>query len=58
MHYTIESDLFEIDGKKKGDTVTDKELLEAGLNVKALVDGGHLSGKAQPKPATDKGAGE
>ena len=58
MNYTIQSDNFEIETKKKGDQVTDKELLEAGFNIDALVDGGHLSGKVQTKTATEKGADE
>lgn len=58
MSYTIESDTFVFGTKKKGDQITEKELLEAGLNIDALVGGNHLSSKAQPKPAPDKGADE
>lgn len=47
MTYTITSDNFE--AKKKGDSITDKELLELGLNVDALVAGEHI--KASIKPA-------
>jgi len=43
MLYTITSDTLAVPGKQKGDTVVEKELLEAGLNVAALVSGGHLS---------------
>lgn len=58
MNYTIESENFALGTKKKGDQVADKELLEAGINIDALIDGGHISGKAQTKPAIDKGADE
>jgi hypothetical protein len=40
MSYTVNSDRFAL--KAKGESVTDKELLEAGCNVQALVAGGHL----------------
>ena len=44
MTYVITSHNCEIGSKKKGDAVTEKELLEAGLNIDALIDGGHISG--------------
>jgi hypothetical protein len=51
MNYTVASDNFE--AKKFGETVTEKELLEIGVNIKALIAGGHLSsGKATPTTAT------
>jgi hypothetical protein len=50
MSYTITSDNFE--AKKKGETITDKELLELGLNADALVAGEHIKKSAQTKPAT------
>jgi hypothetical protein len=40
MGYTVNSDNFAL--KKKGEAITEKELLEAGCNVAALVAGGHL----------------
>jgi hypothetical protein len=40
MSYTVNSDNFVL--KAKGQSVSDKELLEAGCNVQALVAGGHL----------------
>jgi len=50
MSYTVTSDNFE--AKKKGETITDKELLELGLNIDALVAGEHLKKSASTKPAT------
>jgi hypothetical protein len=50
MSYTVASDNFE--AKKKGESVTEKELLELGLNAEALVAGGHLKSNAPTKPAT------
>jgi hypothetical protein len=47
--YTITSDTFSVANKKKGDQVADKELLEAGLNIAALVGGGHLSSNSPVK---------
>lgn len=40
MGYIVNSDSFAL--KKKGEAMTEKELLEAGCNVAALVAGGHL----------------
>jgi hypothetical protein len=50
MSYTVTSDNFE--AKKKGETITDKELLELGLNADALVAGEHIKKSLQTKPAT------
>jgi hypothetical protein len=50
MSYTITSDNFE--GKTKGDSITEKELLESGLNIEALITGEHLKKTATTKPAT------
>ena len=50
MSYTVTSDNFE--AKKKGESITEKELLELGLNADALVAGDHLKSNAQTKPAT------
>ena len=49
MQYTITSDIFVMSGKKKGDQVAEKELLEAGLNIAALVSGEHLSSNSPVK---------
>jgi len=54
MSYTVTSDNFE--AKKKGESITDKELLELGLDAKALVAGDHLKNNAPTKPATEKEA--
>lgn len=51
MSYTVTSDNFE--AKKKGESITDKELLELGLNTDALVAGEHIKKSAPAiKPAT------
>jgi hypothetical protein len=50
MSYTVASDNFE--AKKKGDSVTEKELLELGLNVEALIAGGYLKSNAAIKTTT------
>jgi len=50
MSYIVTSDNFE--AKKKGESITDKELLELGLNAEALVAGSHLKSNAPIKPAT------
>jgi hypothetical protein len=47
--YTITSDTFAVANKKKGDQVAEKELLEAGLNIAALVGSGHLSSNSPVK---------
>lgn len=52
MSYTINSDSFTLG--KKGASITDKELSEAGCNITALIAGGHLlSAKVTPSPATE-----
>jgi len=53
MQYTITSDIFVMSEKKKGDSIAEKELLEAGLNIAALVSGGHLSSNALTKPQAE-----
>lgn len=53
MPYTITSDVFAMPNKKKGDQVAESELLEAGLNIAALVSGGHLSGNNPVKPQAE-----
>ena len=57
MMFTITSDTFEFEGKKKGAPVAEKELLEAGLNIEALVAGAHLSSNAA-KSVQVEGAAE
>ena len=54
MSYTVTSDNFE--AKKRGETISHKELLELGLNAEALVAGNHLKSNAPIKPATEKEA--
>jgi hypothetical protein len=56
MTYVITSHNCEIGSKKKGDSVTEKELLEAGLNIDALIDGGHISGNKVTTPAQEGAA--
>lgn len=52
MNYTVNSDRFVL--KAKGESVSDKELLEAGCNVEALVSAGHLvSTAAKAAPALE-----
>ena len=51
MSYTVTSDNFE--AKKKGESITEKELLELGLNIDALVAGGHLKNNAVIKPVEE-----
>lgn len=54
MSYTVNSDRFVL--KKKGETITEKELLEAGCNIAALVAGNHLvSAKTAPAVPTQEG---
>ena len=57
MNYTVNSDRFAL--KAKGQSVTDKELLEAGCDIKALVAGGHLVSASTPKAVpTQEGAND
>lgn len=54
MGYTVTSDL-EVCGKKKGETLTEKELI--GINVEALIGAGHIADStAKPTPAKEEGA--
>ena len=50
MSYIVASDNFE--AKKKGESITEKELLELGLNIDALVAGEYIKKPAAIKPAT------
>ena len=56
MNHTILTDTFDFEGKKKGDSITKKELQDAGLNIEALVAAGHLSGNTAAKPDEQEGA--
>ena len=51
MNYTVTSDVFT--PKKKGESITEKELLELGVNIDALVAGGHIKNNATTKPAEE-----
>jgi hypothetical protein len=51
MNYTVASNNFE--GKKKGDSITEKELLELGLNANALVASEHITKTATTKPVEE-----
>lgn len=42
MNYTIASDL-EVCGKFKGDSIAEKELVDAGANIEALIEAGHIT---------------
>lgn len=56
MSYIVTSDL-EVCGKKKGETLTDKDL--DGFNVEALIGAGHIADSASKPTATvEKGATE
>ena len=51
MAYTITSN--RLDCKKvEGDSITDKELLEMGANIEALIEGGHILGDATKASST------
>ncbi|NBW13752.1 MAG: hypothetical protein EBR82_37705 [Caulobacteraceae bacterium] len=56
MAYIVISDR-EVCGKKKGESITDKELVDAGVSAEALITANHIkaSNTAQPsiKPATE-----
>jgi hypothetical protein len=55
MNYTVASDNFE--AKKNGESITEKELLELGLDIPALVAGEHIKKTTTAiKPATEKEA--
>lgn len=51
MSYIVTSDL-EVCGKKKGESLTEKEL--DGINVEALISAGHVAdSSSKPVPATE-----
>jgi len=57
MTYTITSDILVIGKKRKGEQVTEKELLDANCNVEALIEAKHLTASnTQAKPEVEKGA--
>jgi hypothetical protein len=51
MNYTVTSDVFT--PKEKGESITEKELLQLGLNIDALVASGHIKNNAAIKPAEE-----
>jgi len=56
MTYTIISEL-EVCNKKKGESITEKELLNAGANIEALIAGNHIKASGgTTKPAIQEGA--
>lgn len=59
MTYTITSDILVIGKKRKGETITEKELLDANCNIEALIESKHVSpSNVQAKPEVEKGADE
>lgn len=52
MEYIVASDRFVL--KEKGQAITEKELLEAGCDILALVSAGHLKNKQADKVAPIK----
>jgi hypothetical protein len=56
MSYIITSEL-KVCNKIKGDTITEKELLNAGANIEALIAGNHIKATGgTTKPAIQEGA--
>jgi len=56
MSYTIISEL-KVCNKIKGDTITEKELLNAGANIEALIAGNHIKASGgTTKPVIQEGA--
>ena len=59
MTYTITSDILVIGKKRKGEQITEKELLDANCNIDALVEGQHVKpSNVQTKSEAEKGADE
>jgi hypothetical protein len=56
MEYIVASDRFVL--KEKGQAITEKELLEAGCDISALVSAGHLKNKQADKVAAIKEEGD
>jgi hypothetical protein len=56
MSYLITSEV-EVCNKVKGDSITEKELLNAGANIEALIEGNHIKATGGTnKPAIQEGA--
>jgi hypothetical protein len=56
MSYVITSEL-EVCNKKKGESITEKELLNAGANIEALIAGNHIKATGGTiKPVIQEGA--
>ena len=56
MSYIITSEL-EVCNKKKGDPIAEKELLNAGANIDALIAGNHIKANGgTTKPVIQEGA--
>jgi hypothetical protein len=56
MSYVITSEL-KVCNKIKGDTITEKELLNAGANIEALIVGDHIKASGgTTKPVIQEGA--
>jgi hypothetical protein len=56
MSYIITSEL-KVCNKIKGDTITEKELLNAGANIEALIVGDHIKASGgTTKPVIQEGA--
>jgi hypothetical protein len=59
MTYTITSDILVVGKKRKGETITEKELLDANCNIEALIEAKHVTpSNVQAKPEVEKGADE
>ena len=57
MTYTITSGILVIGKKRKGEQITEKELLDANCNIDALVEGQHVKpSNVQTKSEAEKGA--
>jgi hypothetical protein len=54
MPYIITSDL-EVCNKSKGQTLSEKELEDAGANVEALIAADHIKSTSQNKQAAQEG---
>ena len=54
MNYTVISDL-EVCGKTKGEVITDEEFVEAGANLDALINAGHIEANSASTPASKEG---
>jgi hypothetical protein len=56
MSYVITSEV-EVCNKKKGESITEKELLNAGANIDALIVGNHIKASGgTTKPVIQEGA--